>query len=35
MDVPIFLAYIDDCIENHKQPTIKELLEWKKDYNHR
>lgn len=35
MSVSIFLAYMDYCKENHKQPELKELQQWKEKYNHR
>lgn len=35
MSLPIFMAYIDYCKDNHKTPNIQELHQWKKKYNHR
>lgn len=35
MSIPIFLAYIDYCKINNKEPDTKELQQWKKKYNHR
>lgn len=35
MSVPIFLSYMDYCRKKHKNPTLRELHEWKMKYNHR
>lgn len=35
MSLPIFLAYMDYCIESKRVPDAIELQEWKKKYNNR
>lgn len=35
MSVSIFLAYIDFCRENYKEPNLVELRQWKEKYNYR
>lgn len=35
MSVSIFLAYMDYCKVNNKQPKVKELHQWKIKYNYR
>ena len=35
MSLSIFMAYIDYCKREHKEPSVEELYQWKKKYNHR